>query len=506
MKKIICIILAIILILFYIPSAVVAEGLFPEHYDYAVYLNMLDLFRGTDIGFELEREPNRLEGAVMFVRLLGAEEEALQQNYPHPFSDVPGWGNPYVGYLYEYGLTKGVSEVEFGSYMPIKAISYLTFALRALGYSDDEPDADFQWNDAVLFAYQNGILSYSAFRELVTEVFLRGHVAYVSFEILGATRKDSGSRLIDKLVAEEAVDEASAAVIGFFPKDGYEAPGLSIGSSLSDTLVELGVPTAILDSRYGFKWLVFIDGSSYLQIGIEDKKVVGILAASRGFFYEHDISIGMTRSELEAAYESEPLDELRKPVPGTYTTYVYSLDNENTSTYLTSANDFITYYFDSYENDVITAFLIIDEDVEIRTLHFFPENLSEAFFNSLGIQVFWINNSFRMQKGLKGLDWSEAAKTAAMFHSMDMAYREYFSHETPEGASLGDRLFTQGIRYVSAGENIAYGYADSVHMVNDWLNSQTGHRETMLGNFNYIGVGVWIDGNGRMYCTQDYWR
>jgi len=508
MKKRISILLAISIIITLLPSSVVAEELFSQNYKYAVNLNMLGLFRGTDTGFELDREPTRLEGAVMFVRLLGAEGEALQQNYAHPFTDVPGWGDPYVGYLYKHELTNGISEIEFGSYISLKAISYLTFVLRSLGFSDEGSYPDFTWNNAVLFAYQSGYISYSTFLELITEEFLRGNVARVSYEILSAGQKDRGISLIEKLVANGAVDGPIASVLGLIEQNAIETGGISIGSSLSETISFLGIPDALLDSRYGFKWLSYNSGSSYVQIGVEEDRVVGILAASNGFVYENDISIGMNQYELENAYTSDPLSELRKPLPGSNTIYVYSLDNENASTYITAEGDYITYYFDSYENDVITAFLIINESVEDRTLYNFPDNSGEPFFDSLEIQIFWLTNALRMQKGLDSLSWSASAEKAATLHSLDMATAipEYFSHVTPEGITLGDRLKTQGIKYVYAGENIAFGYRDSIHMVNDWLNSKTGHRETMLGNFSYLGIGVWINVNGRMYSTQDYWR
>ncbi|MCK5758007.1 MAG: hypothetical protein KAH14_02860 [Clostridiales bacterium] len=92
MKRKINIILVIVLLMSLLVVNVSAEDSESEYYEYAVKLRMMDLFRGTDIGFELEREPTRLEGAVMFVRLLGAEEEALEMDYYHPFSDVPQWG------------------------------------------------------------------------------------------------------------------------------------------------------------------------------------------------------------------------------------------------------------------------------------------------------------------------------------------------------------------------------------------------------------------------------
>lgn len=55
-----------------------------KYKEYVEKLKELQVFKGTSTGFELDREPTRLEAAVMFVRLLGAEEEAKKKNYGHP--------------------------------------------------------------------------------------------------------------------------------------------------------------------------------------------------------------------------------------------------------------------------------------------------------------------------------------------------------------------------------------------------------------------------------------
>ncbi|OEG00142.1 hypothetical protein BHF71_05940 [Vulcanibacillus modesticaldus] len=77
-------------------------------------LKELGLFQGSDKGFELERQPTRVEIAVMMVRLLGVEQEVLKGNYEHPFVDVPNWADKYVGYLFQNNITKGLSEDTFG--------------------------------------------------------------------------------------------------------------------------------------------------------------------------------------------------------------------------------------------------------------------------------------------------------------------------------------------------------------------------------------------------------
>lgn len=49
---------------------------------------------------------------------------ALSQDNVHPFDDVPVWASPYVGYMYQKGLTNGISANEYGSQSYIDAKSY----------------------------------------------------------------------------------------------------------------------------------------------------------------------------------------------------------------------------------------------------------------------------------------------------------------------------------------------------------------------------------------------
>ena len=504
-KRIVTLIIALMLT-FALTNGIFADELLSDHYEYAVNLNTLRLFKGTDIGFELEREPTRLEGAVMFVRLLGGEEEALRQEYSHPFTDVPQWASPYVGFLYKHELTNGIAATQFGSSLHIKAISYMTFVLRALGYDDNGSNGDFTWENSLEFADENGFINYELYSKLKTEIFLRGHVAWVSFEILMVDKKNGSGTLIENLIADGAVDRAAAENLGLLSSVASNIINISIGQSHDYVMTVLGDPGQRIYSRYGFYWMVYdSDMANYIQIGIENDTVVAIVTASDGVGLEKKVSVGMNRQILEGIYQA-PLTELRKPVTGENKVIIYALDNTSKNTYINENGDYITYYFDSYENYKITAVMIIDDVVEERTMESFIIFTDSTFRASLEMQVFGLTNAIRVQKGFEALRWEAMAWSAASLHSKDMADRDFFSHYNPEGEGLGDRFNNRGINYVSAGENIAFGYRDSIHMVNDWLNSQTGHRDILLGDFDYIGVGIWINDENQMFATQDYWR
>ncbi|VAX38831.1 hypothetical protein MNBD_PLANCTO03-1172, partial [hydrothermal vent metagenome] len=102
---------------------------------------------------------------------------------------------------------------------------------------------------------------------------------------------------------------------------------------------------------------------------------------------------------------------------------------------------------------------------------------------------------------------------AARQHSRDMAERDFFDHENPDGDRAQQRADNNGYDG-SAGENIAAGYGsiDEAHVA--WLDS-VGHRKNVLSlwenfssTFQYdeIGVGFYFPGSGAQtydtYYTQ----
>ena len=84
-------------------------------------------------------------------------------------------------------------------------------------------------------------------------------------------------------------------------------------------------------------------------------------------------------------------------------------------------------------------------------------------------------------------------------HSRDMFSRGYFSHYSPEGKDVGDRLDEAGIDYSAAGENLAL--APTVSRANSGLINSLGHKRNILDpSFSKIGIGV-VDGGvyGKMF-------
>lgn len=158
-------------------------------------LKLLGLFKGvSDDNFDLDRTPTRTEALIMLIRVLGQEPEALNGSRTHPFTDVASWADKYVGYAYEKGLIKGISDTEFGS-GNANSDMYLTFMLRALGYSDLA--GDFVWNEPDTLAKTVGILS----DKVDTANFLRADAVIVSWAALEASLKvesDTGAKTLSE--------------------------------------------------------------------------------------------------------------------------------------------------------------------------------------------------------------------------------------------------------------------------------------------------------------------
>jgi hypothetical protein len=178
-------------------------------------LNNLGMFRGTNRGYELDREMTRVEGLVMSVRLLGKEKEALEtRSKTSKFKDVPSWAEHYVEYAYVNGLTNGISETEFGTQLIVDEKSYLTFMLRGLGYDDEK--GDFSWSKAKEKANGLGIVkTWNKDNAKLT----RGEVTKISLATLSTNIKDQKETLIYKLIKDDVINSRAAVDAGIISEE-----------------------------------------------------------------------------------------------------------------------------------------------------------------------------------------------------------------------------------------------------------------------------------------------
>lgn len=116
-------------------------------------------------------------------------------------------------------------------------------------------------------------------------------------------------------------------------------------------------------------------------------------------------------------------------------------------------------------------------------------------------EVVRLVNIEREKVGLKPFVASSQLSRVARVKSEDMAKNNYFDHTSPTYGSPFDMMKQFGIKYSTAGENIAKGYLSAQSVVNGWMNSP-GHRANILNSsFNKIGVGAYKSGS-TTYWTQ----
>ncbi len=98
-------------------------------------------------------------------------------------------------------------------------------------------------------------------------------------------------------------------------------------------------------------------------------------------------------------------------------------------------------------------------------------------------------NHDRSAYGASALKLNSKLDKAAQTKANDMASRNYWSHNTPEGNPPWVFITNAGYSYKSAGENLAYGYITSSDTVAGWMGS-TEHKANMLNKgFTEVGFG-----------------
>jgi uncharacterized protein YkwD len=106
-------------------------------------------------------------------------------------------------------------------------------------------------------------------------------------------------------------------------------------------------------------------------------------------------------------------------------------------------------------------------------------------------------NAERRARGLSPLGVNARLARAATRHARDMVARSYFSHLSPGGVSLADRLRRVGYARRSCswsgGETLAWGSGilqSPASRVRAWMDSPP-HRAILLGaGFRQVGIGI----------------
>ncbi|WP_232246754.1 CAP domain-containing protein [Kitasatospora mediocidica] len=118
-------------------------------------------------------------------------------------------------------------------------------------------------------------------------------------------------------------------------------------------------------------------------------------------------------------------------------------------------------------------------------------------------QIVTMVNAERAKAGCGALTVNAKLQAVAQEHSDDMAARNYYEHDTPEGVDPGTRMTNGGYQWSSWGENIYQSPQDPTTAMTGWMNSPE-HRDNILNcAFQETGVGVNLSSNGPWW-TEDF--
>jgi uncharacterized protein YkwD len=115
-------------------------------------------------------------------------------------------------------------------------------------------------------------------------------------------------------------------------------------------------------------------------------------------------------------------------------------------------------------------------------------------------------NNLRAQRGLPPLSPDPQLVAVARARSRDMAARDYFSHDPPDGCNFLCIMSRNGYTYAYAGENIAWnnwGWDQSAdRAVLMWSNSPPHMTNILNCHYTRVGAGVVKSSNGKVYYTM----
>ncbi|OIJ09777.1 hypothetical protein BKP35_14920 [Anaerobacillus arseniciselenatis] len=341
-------------------------------------------------------------------------------------------------------------------------------------------------------------------------VFFTSIAIYFSFFVDSKLVVEKDVEQIDKSLA---VMESETFSIRNNNRNKLTDDGLHsyIGQPITYLEKNLGEPVRIDKSAYDYDWWIYSDHleNGYLQVGVEDEKVVSVYVIGDENVSTAPFQLGAPYDKLNENFNFE--DQVSFNVRSN--SYQFNLTEEELKTrpLLYIDNIFVQLYFDTFTNQ-LSSIRYLDHETIVKHRPYSvvyrgelieAQPLSENEWREIevgsSLQIYYITNQIRKKHSLETLSWDEETAHVAYLHSEDMKINSYFSHTSPANGELKDRLKRQEILYKLAGENIAAKYVDAIEAVEGWLNSE-GHRVNLLHEeFTHLGVGVY-----QRYYTQNF--
>jgi uncharacterized protein YkwD len=288
-----------------------------------------------------------------------------------------------------------------------------------------------------------------------------------------------------------------------------EGISMLLGKDVNVLEKNLGSPSRIDPSYYGYKWYIYNDDyNHYLQVGVENEKVVTIYAIGK----ELNVAPFKIGQAIEGIFSSVFIEtEINITIEDSSYRFELNDTDVNMRPLIQLGDIFVELYFDKFSG-TLSSVRYIDAPTLIKQrpyeLIYRGELLEpkpildhewEDIEKATEQQIYELTNILRLRHQLEIVEWDEGISEVALGHSKDMFETNDFSHSSQNSGELSDRLQAGNVFYQLAGENIAANYIDGPSVVEGWLNSK-GHRETLLHkDYTHLGVGVY-----HKYYTQNF--
>ena len=121
----------------------------------------------------------------------------------------------------------------------------------------------------------------------------------------------------------------------------------------------------------------------------------------------------------------------------------------------------------------------------------------------LEAEMLQLVNKERQKENLPALKADPELTIVARAHSKDMFVRGYFAHVSPDGSTPFDRMKKAGVRYLTAGENLALG--QTLTICHNGLMNSPGHRANILErSYGRVGIGILDGGMHGLMISQEF--
>lgn len=437
-----------------------------------------------------------------------------------PFIDTDGhWAQTYISWAVDEQMAAGYEDGSFQPNRPISEPEFLAMLLRAYSLAPQSSDSSGVWHKPYYeYAQEHG---WPVTYVTASHAFRRGQAALIIASAVEGKSFTETSAIKWLLSESISSGRTSATVSGFdagslltraealtffyklkqhstslssakIAQDGYTLGGIAIGDYSQRLEQLLGSPSRIEASGYSFAWHIYNTDKSYdrfLMIGVQSNRVVALFSGSKAVWQAETgivpgITIADAKTKTGAVQDAAAHDDF----------YEYTSDDVHT-----------TLFIDRKDGNKVSGILLIKS----TSLSASSTKQSEALQAALEQQSFDLTNAERAKRGISLLAWDKLAAASARSHSVDMGRRDYFAHNNPDGKSPFDRMKARGVRYRLAAENIAAGYTNSIYAHYGWMNSDEGHRETLLNSkLEKLGTGVGFGSSNSsygIYYTQDFY-